>query len=117
MIDGYTDFVFLNRFGEVYSQASLNKAIKRIIRDCNDEQFQRSENPEVLLPNFSCHTLRHTFTTRMCEAGTNIKLMQDILGHRDITTTMNIYADVTKDLREKEMGNLEEYFASQRKDS
>ena len=117
VIDGYTDFVFLNRFGEVYSQASLNKAIKRIIRDCNDEQFQRSENPEVLLPNFSCHTLRHTFTTRMCEAGTNIKLMQDILGHRDITTTMNIYADVTKDLREKEMGNLEEYFASQRKDS
>ena len=48
-----------------------------------------------------------------CEAGTNIKLMQDILGHQDISTTMNIYADVTKELREKELGNLEAYFAKQ----
>ncbi|MBQ7460449.1 MAG: tyrosine-type recombinase/integrase, partial [Oscillospiraceae bacterium] len=91
---------------------ALNKVIKRIIRDCNDAEFLKSENPDVLLPNFSCHSLRHTFTTRMCEAGTNIKLMQDILGHQDISTTMNIYADVTKELREKELGNLEEYFSN-----
>jgi len=39
--------------------------------------------------------------------------MQDILGHQDISTTMNIYADVTKELREKELGNLEAYFAKQ----
>ena len=109
-----TAFIFLNHNGEVYGQASLNKAIKRIIRDCNDEQFLKSESPEVLLPNFSCHSLRHTFTTRLCEAGTNIKLMQDILGHQDISTTMNIYADVTKELREKELGNLEAYFAKQK---
>ena len=112
VIDGYTDFIFLNRNGEVYNQALLNKAIKRIIRDCNDAQFLISETPEVLLPNFSCHSLRHTFTTRMCEAGTNIKLMQDILGHQDISTTMNIYADVTRELRAKEMGELEAYFNS-----
>ncbi len=115
VIDGYTDFVFLNRDGEVHKDGALNKVIKRVIRDCNDEQFLKSEKPEVLLPNFSCHSLRHTFTTRMCEAGTNIKLMQDILGHQDISTTMNIYADVTKELREKEIGNLEEYFTKQKK--
>ena len=110
-IDGYTDFVFLNKDGFVYNQNSLNRAIKRTIRDCNDAQFEKSESPEVLLPDFSCHSLRHTFTTRMCEAGTNIKLMQDILGHQDISTTMNIYADVTRELREKEMGNLEAIFS------
>lgn len=110
-IDGYTDFVFLNRDGNVYNQSALNRAIKRIVRDCNDAQFEKSENPEVLLPDFSCHSLRHTFTTRMCEAGTNIKVMQDILGHQDISTTMNIYADVTKELREKELGNLESIFS------
>ena len=115
VIDGYTDFIFLNRDGEVHKDAALNRVIKRIIRDCNDEQFLKSENPEVLLPNFSCHSLRHTFTTRMCEAGTNIKLMQDVLGHQDVSTTMNIYADVTKELREKEMGNLEEYFSKKDK--
>lgn len=54
-IDGYTDFIFLNRFGKTQNQSTLNKAIKRIIRDCNDEQFEKSEEPEVLLPNFSCH--------------------------------------------------------------
>ncbi len=112
VIDGYTDFIFLNKDGLVHNQSSLNRAIKRIIRDCNDVQFEVSENPEVLLPDFSCHSLRHTFTTRMCEAGTNIKLMQDILGHQDISTTMNIYADVTKELREKELGNLEAMFST-----
>lgn len=66
-IDGYTDFIFVNRFGEAQNLANLNKAIRRIIRDCNDEEFLKDENPAVLLPHFSCHSLRHTFTTRMCE--------------------------------------------------
>ena len=89
-IDGYTDFVFLNRYSTVYTQSALNRALKRIIRDCNDEEFEKSDNPPVLLPNFSCHTLRHTFTTRMVEAGLNVKVLQDALGHSDISTTVNI---------------------------
>nr|WP_279233612.1 MULTISPECIES: tyrosine-type recombinase/integrase [unclassified Lactonifactor] len=88
----------------------LNKAIRRIIRDCNDEQFLKTENPEVLLPHFSCHSLRHTFTTRMCEAGVNIKVIQDTLGHKDITTTLNIYTDVTKELKKTEFEGLDKYF-------
>ena len=39
----------------------------------------------------------------MVEAGTNMKAMQEILGHSDISTTMNIYAEATKELKEKEM--------------
>ena len=95
--NGYTDFIFINRFGNPQHQGTLNKAIRRIIRDCNDEQFLKNENPEVLLPHFSCHSLRHTFTTRMCEAGVNVKVIQDTLGHKDISTTLNIYTDVTKE--------------------
>ena len=64
----------------------------------------------MLLPHFSCHTLRHTFTTRMVEAGVNVKVIQDTLGHQDITTTMNIYADVTKDLKQSEFEGLDKYF-------
>ena len=70
----------------------------------------KNENPEVLLPNFSCHSLRHTFTTRMCEAGVNVKVIQDVLGHTDITTTLNIYADATRDLKKKEFENLDSFF-------
>lgn len=111
-IDGYTDFIFVNRFGATQHQGTLNKALRRIIRDCNDEVLERNEENPVLLPRFSCHSLRHTFTTRMCEAGVNIKVIQDALGHSDISTTLNIYADVTKELKKKEFEGLEEVFKS-----
>ena len=109
-IDGYTDFIFVNRFGAAQHQGTLNKALRRIIRDCNDEVLERNEENSVLLPRFSCHSLRHTFTTRMCEAGVNIKVIQDALGHADISTTLNIYADVTKELKKKEFEGLEAVF-------
>lgn len=63
----------------------------------------------VLLPRFSCHTLRHTFTTRLCEAGVNMKVIQDILGHADIGTTMNIYADATEEHKKKEFESFSSY--------
>ena len=112
-IDGYTDFIFINRFGQPQQQSTLNKAIRRIIRDCNDEQLLKDENAEVLLPHFSCHSLRHTFTTRMCEAGVNVKVIQDTLGHKDISTTLNIYTDFTKELRKSEFEGLDSYFKNE----
>ena len=48
-----------HRFGQPQNQATLNKAIRRIIRNCNDKQFLGSDNPEVLLPHFSSHSLRY----------------------------------------------------------
>lgn len=110
VVDGYTDFIFVNRNGSVQHQGTLNKAIRRIIRDCNDEVLLKGEENPVLLPHFSCHTLRHTFTTRMCEAGVNVKVIQDTLGHSDISTTLNIYADVTKELKMAEFVGLDAYF-------
>ena len=65
---------------------------------------------QSVLLHFSCHSLRHTFTTRMCEAGVNIKVIQDTLGHKDITTTLNIYTDVTKELKRTEFDGLDKYF-------
>ena len=104
-IDGYEDFIFVNRDGYVVHQGNLNKAIKRIARDCNDKILleQGFEFNPVLLPNFSCHILRHTFATRLCEAGVNLKVIQDILGHVDVSTTMNIYVDAMNELKMKEM--------------
>ena len=113
VIDGYTDFIFVNREGGTFYQGTLNKAIRRIIRDCNDEVLQKGEENPVLFPHFSCHSLRHTFTTRMCEAGVNIKVIQDALGHADISTTLNIYADVTKELKKEEFAGLDSFFKGQ----
>ena len=106
----YTDFIFVNRYGDVQHQGTLNKAIRRIIRDCNDEVLLKEEKDPVLLPPFSCHSLRHTFATRLCESGINVKVIQDVLGHADISTTMNIYCDVTNELKRKEFTSLGEFF-------
>ncbi len=115
-VDGYTDFIFINRFGGVQHQGTLNKALRRIIRDCNYEILDNAKGKEaVTLPRFSNHSLRHTFTTRMCEAGVNIKAMQDILGHADAETTLQIYTDATKDLKKSEMINFGDYFKVQKK--
>ena len=107
-IDGFTNFIFINRFGNVQHQGTLNKAIRRIIRDCNDSVLLNAtdDNP-VLLPPFSCHSLRHTFTTRLCEEGVNVKVIQNVLGHADFSTTMDIYTDVTNDLKQKAFNDLD----------
>jgi len=109
-VDGYTDFIFVNRFGQPQHQGTLNKALRRIIRDCNDEILLKGKKDPLLLPHFSCHILRHSFTTRMCEAGVNVKVIQETLGHADVSTTLNIYADATKDLKKREFSNLDEHW-------
>ena len=109
-IDGYKDFIFINRFGSVQHQGTLNKALRRIIRDCNYEVMDKGG--EVILPPFSSHSLRHTFTTRMCEAGVNVKAMQEILGHSDVETTLDVYAEATDDLKQTEISKFNTYFGN-----
>lgn len=106
-IDGYTDFIFVNRFGNVQNQGTLNKALRRIIRTCNDEQIEKNGYNTTLLPKFSCHSLRHTFTTRLVEKGVNIKVVQDVLGHKDVKTTLQIYTDATEDFKKREFVALQ----------
>ena len=47
-----------------------------------------------LLPHFTCHQLRHTFCTRLCEVEPRPKIVQAIMGHAKIETTMDVYAEV-----------------------
>lgn len=116
-IDGYSDFVFINRFGDTQHQGTLNKALKRIIRDCNFQILDsfKSNSKEYaepeLLPNFSTHSLRHTFATRLCEADVNIKVIQNVMGHSDIKTTMNIYTEAKRDFKHNQINNLSEYLS------
>ena len=88
----------------------VNRAIDRILRDYNKEETVRAgeenRDPE-LLPHFSVHNLRHTFCTRFCENETNLKVIQEIMGHADISTTMNVYNEATREKKQESFANLE----------
>lgn len=108
-IDGYSDFVFLNRFGDVIVQYNLDRALDRIITSYNELKIQESQKHKtepVLLPHFTCHSLRHTFCARFCENETNIKVIQSVMGHVDIDTTMNVYAEVSEAKKKASMESL-----------
>ena len=98
VIDGMSGFVFCNRYGNVMNPQAINDTLRRIQNSYNSEEVlnAKKENREpVILPNFSCHHLRHTFATRLCETETNLKVIQSVMGHATIETTMDIYAEAT----------------------
>lgn len=109
VIDGMKGFIFCNRFGDVPNPQTVNATIRRIRNSYNAEEVlnAKKENREpVILPEFSCHHLRHTFATRLCETETNLKVIQSVMGHASIETTMNIYADATDKKKQESFDEL-----------
>ena len=108
-IDGMTGFIFCNRFGSVPNPQTVNHTIKRIANNYNADEVVRAKKEQrdpIILPNFSCHHLRHTFCTRLCENETNLKVIQSIMGHKNIETTLDIYAEATEKKKQESFENL-----------
>ncbi len=109
VVDGMSGFIFTNRFGMIHNPGSINKSIKRILQACNSCEIinaKREKREPIIIPHFSCHILRHTFCSRLCENETNIKVIQELMGHACIETTMDIYASVNDSVKKKSMTNL-----------
>ncbi|MCD8238199.1 MAG: tyrosine-type recombinase/integrase, partial [Clostridiales bacterium] len=110
VVDGYKGFIFESINGSLYYPTSINRTINKIIETHNSEEARRAkaENREPLvIRHFSVHSLRHTFCTRFCENETNLKVIQEIMGHANISTTMDIYAEATKEKKMESFANLE----------
>lgn len=58
---------------------------------------------EAALPDFNYHILRHTFATRALELGMDIKTLSEILGHANVTITLNLYAHSLPEHKKKQM--------------
>lgn len=103
-VDGMSGFIFCNRFGNLHNPAAINRAIKRIVDDHNaseEVKASREGRKPVRIPRFSCHITRHTFCSRLCENETNVKVIQEVMGHKDIQTTLDIYAEVSEAKRQE----------------
>ena len=71
------------------------------------EKAEKEDREPLIIPHFSAHHLRHTFCTRLCENESNLKVIQSIMGHSDITTTMDIYAEATQEKKQEIVANLQ----------
>ncbi|PYF76950.1 site-specific tyrosine recombinase XerD [Pedobacter nutrimenti] len=81
---GNEDFLFLNRLGTKLSRISVFTMIKALA------------NKTGLKKNISPHTLRHSFATHLVEGGADLRAIQEMLGHSNITTT-EIYTHLDRD--------------------
>lgn len=108
-IDGMSGFIFKNRFGNILSPTSVNDAINSILKAYHKEELEEAKKEKrepLMIPHFTCHCIRHTFCTRLCEQELNIKTIQTIMGHQDIQTTLDIYADCTESTKQDAITKL-----------
>lgn len=103
--------VFHNMRGTSLSSNSVDAVIHHICAAYNRQEtavaLDEGREP-ILLPDFTAHALRHTFCTRYSENESNLRVIMEIMGHSDITTTMNIYSRATSTVKKTSMQELEE---------
>jgi integrase len=110
VVDGVSGFIFQTKDGNVTSQHNVTRALKRITSKYNEEETmlaKKEKREPFYVRDFTAHNLRHTFCTRFCENESNIKVIQEIMGHSDIATTMDIYAEATMEKKKEVFDNLE----------
>ena len=101
MVDGYKDFLFLTCSCQPRVAGDYDNMFRRLAIKHN------KKNSGTPLPDaFTPHVLRHTFCTKMANAGMNPKNLQYIMGHSSITMTMDYYAHATYASAKEEMERI-----------
>lgn len=95
VLDGYGDFVFRDRYGQLFKVCDLNRAIARIVKEYNLLEMghaKADDRKPKLLPHFKAHNFRHAFYIRLREATSDVTFIRSILGHTGFPITTDIYS-------------------------
>ena len=99
MIDGHVGFLFLDKNERPMVALHWEKYLQHIVEKYN--KIYRIQMPKV-----TPHVCRHTFCSNMAKSGMNPKTLQYIMGHADISVTLNVYTHVQFDDAQAEMLRL-----------
>jgi integrase len=89
--------VFPNRDGGYFRRPRLYAIFKKLLQEAN-------------LPDMHFHDLRHSAATILLSMGVPAKVVQEILGHGNISTTMNIYGHVFPSMHRDAMDEMDDFF-------
>lgn len=91
--------VFATEIGRLIDPGNFNRTFERMIKRAGIEHA-------------NLHSLRHTFATRSLEAGMNIKIVQELMGHSSMSVTADVYSHVLVEQKVEEMKKLDNVFVS-----
>lgn len=121
ILSNYTTKGFIFKENDKFiNPSTINTHFKKICKNANikviivpkKKKDRKGLNTIVNLKtsDVNTHMLRHTFATRCIEAGMSAVVLQKLLGHKDIETTLNTYTSVFNKFKEDELKKAEEYF-------
>lgn len=92
------NLIFCTEFGTYIDSNNLNKSLKRILKANS-------------MPIKNIHSLRHSYACRLIEKGYDSVVIQSLLGHADISTTINNYAHVFDEYKNKVILSIDDLFS------
>lgn len=95
------DLVFSNNEGKLRTYSGIRVMFDRLMKQNGLENY-----------HFHFHTLRHTYSSMLFESRENPKVIQMLLGHKDVTTTIRTYNSVDRSYFKQATAKLEEKFKS-----
>ena len=109
--------IFTHKTGGLINPSSVNGSFKRICGHLNilAKPYQKEKKGKyytLLTSDCNTHMLRHTYATRCIESGITAEVLQKLLGHADIKTTINTYTDIFESFKKKEVDKYIAYMHS-----
>lgn len=100
MIDGYSGFIMIDKNGNPKVALHIENQMRWGLKK------YKKQHPDTPLPNITPHVLRHTFCTNMAHAGMDVKNLQYLMGHSDVSVTLNVYTHASYDKAADQMAQI-----------